>query len=197
MLARFATFRTLPGVGLWTLIAISSGCHALDALSECPPETTTVEAGATAGGVDPEVSVTSLFPTTNGVLTWTRTHESTPVHVTMARGRGPALAEWNDCGSSNVLTGFSVPIDVQIRTDDGLIDTTLSGTAIEGPDGSVGSIETNGLPLSDISDAAVLYSSNGSYASVTLDLAKEGGTGLRSGQLNENPGVIATLAFTP
>ena len=197
MLASFSTLRTLQGVGLWTLITICGGCHALDALSECPPETTTVEAGATAGSVDPEVSVTSLFPTTDGVLTWTRTDQSTPVHVTMARGRGPALAEWNDCSGSNVLTGFSVPIDVQIRTDDGLVDTTVSGTATEGPDGRVGSIETSGLPLSDVSDAAVLYSSSGSYASVTLDLANEGGTGLRSGQISENPGVIATLAFTP
>src|SRR5271170_2490597 len=88
---------TARSIGLLMLIAAANGCFVLNALSECPGDTEPIEAGSSVDGVDPDAQLAPLLKTTNGILTWTRTAESTPVHVTIARGKDPALAQWDDC----------------------------------------------------------------------------------------------------
>ncbi len=204
MLRRVTALWTIRSVGLLALVTTVNGCfvaNALGALSECPGDTQSVEAGSTVDGIDPDEGLAPLLTTTSGVLTWTLTTQSTPLHVTIARAPGSATAEWDDCPSPAVVSAISVPIYVEVRTDDGLIYTTMSGAAFEGPDGGVQSIQTDGFPLSDISNPAVLYASSSDSpppdVSVTLNLTADGGTGLLSEQFSENHGVIATFEFTP
>src|SRR5580658_4025316 len=145
MLHRVTALWTLRSVGVLALVATASGCsvaNALGGLAECAGATELVEAGSSVDGVDPDKGLAPLLTTTNGVLTWTRTTQSTPVHVTMARAPGPATAQWDDCPTPAVVSDISVPIHVEVRTDDGLIYTTMSGTASEGQDGGVQSIQT-------------------------------------------------------
>jgi hypothetical protein len=204
MLRSVIALRGLGSVTLVALIATASGCYVINALSECPGETDPVEAGSTVSGVDPDAQLSALFKTTNGVLTWARTAESTPVHVTIARGRSAAMVQWDDCPTPAVVTGFSVPIYVQIRTDDGFVDTTASGTATEGSDGGIEGFSGILFPASDISSQALSYPSGdaglgGSNGEVymSLLLMADGGEGLQSGQLSEASGAaVATFTFS-
>jgi hypothetical protein len=186
-------------MGLVALMAIAEGC-------DCMPEVSHLPRGATVGGIDPDTALMPLFKTTNGVLTWTFAAKSTPVHLTVARGQVPAVVEWDECSHTPTVAAISVPIYVEVRTDDGLVFTTMSGLASEDSDGKVESIATNGFPSSDISDSAVLSPCEAgslgwncvasSTVLVALNLTVDGGTGFTSGQFGDSIGIFATLEFT-
>jgi hypothetical protein len=104
---------------------------------DCPPTSTSVDAGQSVGGLVPSSVVAPWLGDHPGQLTWVLNGNTTAVHFDVEQ-QGAITETTLPCGAfSDNTPDFSANLTARMTTDDGTMDVTSADTMSFGPDGHV------------------------------------------------------------